>query len=59
MRTTNEKRDFEVLNMRLTPELYRTIQEAARAEGLPTSSWARRQLILVLAGESRKKKNAA
>jgi|HubBroStandDraft_6_1064221.scaffolds.fasta_scaffold1021914_1 hypothetical protein len=48
-------RDFEILNMRLTPELYLSIRAAARAEGMGASTWVRHLLIVRL---GRKKKAA-
>jgi hypothetical protein len=56
--TKSATKRFAALNMRVSPDFLRSVQEAARAEGLAPSAWARRILTLVLAG-SRKKKKAA
>jgi hypothetical protein len=49
------KRQFETLHIGLSPDVFLSIREAARAEGLPVSTWARRILVLVLAGSKKKK----
>jgi hypothetical protein len=54
-KSQTKSRQFETLHIGLRPDVYLSIREAARAEGLPASTWARRILVLVLAGSRRKK----
>jgi len=55
--TRPTKSPYKTLNMRCAPEVYASMAAAAKAEGMPISTWVRR--IVVLALGARKRKSAA